>query len=88
MSTPLDREVVILNPARDNYVGLDEVGRRVWELLEAPNHVRDLCVRMTKEFRGDPEQIAAEILAFLNELAAEGLLDVAKERDVAQGRLR
>jgi hypothetical protein len=84
MSTPLDGEVVILNPARDNYIGLDEVGRRVWELLAVPSHVRNLCVQVTSEFHGDSRQIEADILAFLNELAAEGLLDVAKELDVAK----
>jgi hypothetical protein len=78
MSTPLDRDVVILNPARDNYVGLDEVGRRVWDLLAVPNDVRDLCLQVTREFHGDPRQIAADTLAFLNELAAEGLVHVAK----------
>jgi hypothetical protein len=88
MSTPLDRDVVILNPARDNYVGLDEVGRRVWELIEGPKEVRDLCRQVTGEFHGDPEQIAAEVLDFLNELAAEGLIAVTKEQDVAKTGFR
>lgn len=77
MSGPLDRDVVILNPARDNYVGLDEAGRRIWDLLAVPNEVRDLCRQVANEFDGDPGQIAADILAFLNELATEGLVDVA-----------
>jgi Coenzyme PQQ synthesis protein D (PqqD) len=80
MSTPLDREVVILNPARDNYVGLDEVGRRVWDLLATPNSVKDLCLQVTGEFDGDPRQIEEDVLAFLTELANEGLVDVAKVR--------
>jgi len=88
MSTPLDREVVILNPARDNYVGLDEVGKRVWELLAEPTEVRDLCRRVTGEFHGDPERIAAEVVDFLNELAAEGLLAIMKQRDVAKTGFR
>lgn len=79
MSTPLDDEVVILNPARDNYVSLDEIGRRVWELLAVPNDIRTLCLQVTKEFHGDSRQIETDVLAFLNELAAEGLVDVAKE---------
>ena len=79
MTTPLDGEVVILNPARDNYVGLDDIGRRVWDLLAVPNRVRSLCLQVTKEFHGDPRQISADILAFLNELAADGLVNVAKE---------
>jgi hypothetical protein len=88
MSTSLDREVVILNPARNNYVGLDEVGRRVWELLATPKDVGDLCRQVAGEFNGDPRQIATEVLDFLNELAAEGLLAIMKQRDVAKTGLR
>jgi hypothetical protein len=80
MSTALDREVVILNPAGDNYVGLDEVGRRVWDLLATPNSIKDLCLQVMGEFHGDPREIEADILAFLSELAAEGLVDVAQTR--------
>jgi hypothetical protein len=80
MSTALGQDVVILNSARDNYVGLDEVGRRVWGLLVVPRDVKELCRQVTMEFEGDSRQIAADILAFLNELAADGLVNVAKER--------
>lgn len=83
MTTPVDRDFVILNPARDNYVGLDEIGRRIWELLTAPCQVSELCRRVAQEFSGDSKEIATDILAFLNELASEGLIDVAK-RDVAK----
>jgi Coenzyme PQQ synthesis protein D (PqqD) len=78
MSTPLEDNIVILNPARDNYVALDEIGRRVWELLAVPSGVGDLCHQVTQEFQGDSTRIGSDILAFLNELAAEGLLYVAK----------
>jgi hypothetical protein len=79
MSTVLDRDVIILNPARDNYVGLDEIGRRVWDLLAVPRDVKELCRQVTMEFEGDSRQIAADVLAFLNDLAADGLVNVAKE---------
>lgn len=77
MSTPLDGDIVILNPVRDNYVGLDEIGRRIWELLATPGKAGDLCLKMAQEFPGDPKQITTDVLAFLNELATEGLIDVA-----------
>jgi len=77
MSTPVDREIIIMNPARDNYIGLDEIGRRVWDLIEAPGKVEDLCQRMTQEYWGDPRQITTDLLVFLNALAAEGLIHVA-----------
>jgi hypothetical protein len=76
MSTALGPEIVILNPATDNYIGLDEIGRRVWELLAAPGAVKDLCVQATREYRGDPQEMTADILSFLNELASDGLIEM------------
>ena len=77
MSSPLDRDIVILNPGRDNYVGLDEIGRRIWDLLAVPREVRSLSLQLAQEFQEDPTRIAADILTFLDELATEGLVDVA-----------
>ena len=42
LSTPIDNELVILNLAKNNYVGLDEIGLRIWELLEKPIRVFQL----------------------------------------------
>jgi len=78
MSSPLDGDIVVLNPARDNYVGMDEIGRRIWELLAVPRRVSDLCGQAAQEFQGDTRQIETDILTFLNELAAEALVHVAK----------
>ena len=36
MSTPVDDEIVFLNPGTDSYVALDWIGRRIWEMLESP----------------------------------------------------
>jgi hypothetical protein len=77
MSTPLGQDIVILNPATDNYVGLDEIGRRVWDLLATPGEVKDLCLQVTREYQGDAQEITADLMIFLNELASDGLIDVA-----------
>lgn len=76
MSAELGREIVILNPATDNYIGLDQIGSRVWDLLAAPGSVEDLCLRVTRNYRGNPREITADLIAFLNELDKECLLDV------------
>jgi hypothetical protein len=76
LSTRVDSDIFILNPARDSYVGLDEIGRRVWDLLERPTTVDQLCHQVAQEYQGDPVQIPVDLVAFLNELNGEGLLEV------------
>jgi hypothetical protein len=76
MSTQLDEEIVILNMAKNNYIALNEIGRRIWDLLERPMRVEELNLLLSREFAATPEQIAADVVPFLDKLASEGLLDV------------
>jgi hypothetical protein len=79
LSAPVDDEIVILNPGRDNYVGLDAVGRAVWDLLEQPHEVAELCRKLSQDFDATPEQIAADLLPFLAEMTDEGIARVSAE---------
>lgn len=74
MSTPLDREIVILNMPRNNYVALDEIGRRIWELLETPRSAEELCRQLCEEFEGAEAEIARDVTGFLEQLQAEQLI--------------
>ena len=76
MSAPVDNEIVILNMAKNNYIGLDEIGRRIWDLSAEACSVDDLCNRLSREFEATPEQIAVDVLPFLEELAQEGLIRI------------
>ena len=80
MSTPLDEEIVILNMAKNNYAALNDVGRRIWELIERPIRVEELNLLLSREFAATPEQIAADVIPFLDNLEREGLLHVTGGR--------
>lgn len=80
-SAPVDSDLVILNLAKNNYVGLDDIGRRIWQMLEAPTKVDELIRRMTTEYAGDPEQIARDLIDFLNELYMQNLIALAQVPD-------
>jgi len=77
MTAPVDNEIVILNMKSNNYISLDAIGRRIWELLENSICVNDLCSQLGTEFEGTQEQICADVLPFLDELEREGLVRVA-----------
>lgn len=79
MSAEVDDEIVILNLAKDNYIGLDAIGRRIWELLETPSRVEALCRQLVSEFEATGDQIAADVLSFLEDLETERLLQVVTE---------
>jgi|WetSurMetagenome_2_1015567.scaffolds.fasta_scaffold00105_26 hypothetical protein len=76
MSAPMDNEIVILNMAKDNFIGLDDIGRFIWELLAEPYCVDELCNSLSWKFEATPRQIAADLLPFLEELKEEGLIRI------------
>jgi hypothetical protein len=74
MFTSMDNEIVVLNMAQNNYVGLDEIGSRIWEMVQAPMRVGDLCHLLWQEYDASAEQIETGVLAFLAELKSEGMI--------------
>jgi len=79
MSAEVDTEIVILSLASNHYVGLDEIGRRVWELIETQQRTDELCQTLAGEFAASAEQIAGDVLPFLAQLESEGLVQAAGE---------
>lgn len=77
MTAPVDNEIVILNMKGNNYISLDAIGRRIWEIIETPITVDNVCDQLEQEFDGTRDQITADVIAFLEELEREGLVRVA-----------
>ncbi|WP_094602877.1 hypothetical protein SPSIL_026390 [Sporomusa silvacetica DSM 10669] len=79
MATSVDKEIVIMNLAKNNYVALDDIGRHIWDILKKPCRIDELCQQLSREYKVDLEQVTADVLPFLNELQDEGLVCVADE---------
>jgi hypothetical protein len=69
-------EMVMLSVEAGNYYGLDPIGRRIWDLLDEPARVSDICARLTAEFQVEPEDCEADVLSFLRELAERRIVNV------------
>ena len=54
-------ELVMMSAENGNYVGLSEVGARIWELIETPQAVDQLCARLQNEFDVTPAVCRAEV---------------------------
>ncbi len=76
VSSDLAGETVLLSMQSAMYYGLDEVGSRIWELVREPIRVSDIRDSITREYEVDPERCEADVLDFLRELAAKGLIEV------------
>ncbi len=65
-------ELVMMSAEKGNYIGLSEVGARIWELIEAPQELDVVCARLQEEYEITPETCRTEVESFLNELVKHG----------------
>lgn len=70
----VDGEVVMMSLATGRYCSLTGVGGRIWELIEHPTTVGELCDRLTDEYDVDAARCRTEVASFLAGLFAQGLL--------------
>ena len=67
-------ELVMMSAEKGNYIGLSEVGARIWELIETPRDIDALCTQLQAEFDVAPDICRAEVETFFNELARHGAI--------------
>ena len=75
----LQGEAVILNLASSTYFGLDHVGTRIWQLCETQGSLRAVWESMQQEFDASDDTLRTDLLAFVDELLANGLLAVQQQ---------
>lgn len=69
-----DDEVIIINLDSGSYYSLDEVGARIWGLLEEGATEQRIAQRMALAYDGDHDDIHAAVRALLCQLRAEALI--------------
>ncbi len=72
----IDGEAVILDLASASYFGLDGVGVRLWQLLEADPSLEAATGQLLAEYEVDRVRLEGDLLNLLNELEQAGLVTV------------
>jgi hypothetical protein len=76
MAADVAGETVILGLTSGRYYGLDAVGARVWQLLQAPTTVGDLRRAIVAEYDVEADRCEADLVALLQRLLDAGLAEV------------
>ena len=72
LAAQVGEELVMMSVESGVYIGLNEVGARVWELIEAPRDLAGICATLAQEFEITPEGCQPEVEAFLSQLEQRG----------------
>lgn len=79
ISSNLADEAVILNLESGIYYGLNEVGARVWQLLQTPQSFSAIKERLLAEYEVDTETCEQDLVAILQDLQDAKLIEIAHE---------
>lgn len=70
-------ETVLLDLKSESYFGLDELGTRIWQLLQENGSVQILLDTLLQEYNVEAEQLESDIENLLKELDSEGLIKLS-----------
>lgn len=76
LSTFLDDEAIVLDLASGTYFGLEQVGARIWTILQQPTTCAQIVDTLAGEYAVDAATLEHDVLAFINELHENRLVDL------------
>jgi hypothetical protein len=79
VSSELAGEAVILDLKSGTYYGLDQVGARIWELIQQPKTINEIRDTLLAEYDVEAERCQADLQTLLQELDAKQLLEIKLE---------
>jgi len=71
----LDDEVALLNLDRSHYFGLNETGAHIWQGLERPRSIAELCDAVVRHFEVSADVCRQDVLDFLAKMQEAGLIE-------------
>lgn len=79
LSQNVSGETVLLDLKGENYFGLDEVGTRIWQLLQEDGNLQSVLEKMLEEYNVTEDQIGMDIEQLITNLNEAGLIEIIKE---------
>jgi hypothetical protein len=80
VSCDLSGEAVILSLRSGEYFGLNEVGARVWSLIQEPKTMSAVVEAILEEYDVSLEQLEPHLLALLGKMIDKELIEVEDGR--------
>jgi hypothetical protein len=73
-------EILALSVEQGTCYGMNRVGSRIWQLIEKPIRISDLCAALLAQYKVDPDICERQVIDLLEELRAEGLIVTVEEK--------
>ena len=73
LSQEVNGETVILDLKSESYFGLDEVGTRIWQLLQEEKDLQKVFDALLQEYDVEAEQLEQDLIELVDKLIEAGL---------------
>jgi hypothetical protein len=74
LTAEVDNEIVALNIDKGTCYGLNKTASRIWDLIEGPTRINDICAALVERYEIERSTCESEVLDLLEQLRAEGLI--------------
>ena len=76
VAAPVGDELAMFSAERGRYYALNEGAAAVWQGIEHPVTVEQLCAALQERFDVSPEDCRRDVSGYLEELEAKGLIRI------------
>ncbi len=76
LSQEVDEETVLLDLESESYFGLDEVGTRIWQLLNETSNLQTVFDTLLEEYDVDEKQLKKDLQDHIAHLVEAGLISL------------
>ncbi len=77
ITADMDGETVMMSLDTSRYYNLGKTGSVIWSLIENPTPAGEIVLNLLKEYDVPRERCEAEVIAFLEDLLKEKLIEIA-----------
>ena len=75
LSSEMDDELVMMNLENNNYFGLNKIGKDIWEQLDEPITLENLCKSLTQKYDVSFEQCKNDVSIFIDKLVEVNIVE-------------
>jgi uncharacterized membrane-anchored protein YitT (DUF2179 family) len=72
-----DNELFLMSLENNAYYGLDEIGKRVFEIIQKPINFSEIVQILMNEYEVDEETCKNDLESFLNSLYKANIIDIS-----------
>ncbi len=74
----LGEEIVMMNTASGDFIGLNSVGTEIWDLLKEPKSFGELIKELMEIYEVTEKQCIDETLPYLNKMVGEKMIQLVE----------